>query len=60
MKCSVVILNWNGGKMLKQYLPSVVAYTQGNGIEVVVADNGSTDNSLQLLRDFPSVRVIQM
>ena len=60
MKCSVVILNWNGGKMLKQYLPSVVAYTQGNGIEVVVADNGSTDNSLQVLHDFPSVRVIQM
>ncbi|MBO7502406.1 MAG: glycosyltransferase family 2 protein [Paludibacteraceae bacterium] len=60
MKCSVVILNWNGQKMLKQYLPSVVAYTQGDGIEVVVADNGSMDDSLHVLCDFPSVRVIKM
>ena len=59
MRCSVVILNWNGAEMMRQYLPSVVRYTSGEGIEVVVADNGSTDNSLTVLREeFPSVRVI--
>lgn len=59
MVCSVIILNWNGEDMLRQYLPSVVEYTCGEGIEVVVADNGSTDNSLALLQaEFTSVRVL--
>ncbi len=61
MKCSVIILNWNGAKMLRQYLPSVVKYTTLPGCEVVVADNGSTDNSMEVLREeFPSVRVIAL
>lgn len=56
-KTSVVILNWNGAEMLRRYLPSVVANT--TGAEVVVADNGSTDESLQVLaNEFPSVRTI--
>lgn len=59
MLCSVIILNWNGHDMLRQYLPSVVEHTHGAGIEVVVADNGSTDNSLALLQaEFTSVRVL--
>ena len=59
MKCSVVILNWNGEQMLKRYLPSVVRHSALPDCEVVVADNGSTDGSLRLLRrDFPSVRLI--
>lgn len=59
MRCSVVILNWNGAEMMRRYLPSVVQHTDGEAIEVVVADNGSTDESLRVLREeFPSVRVI--
>lgn len=59
MKCSVVILNWNGEQMLKRYLPSVVRHSALPDCEVVVADNGSTDGSLRLLRrEFPSVRLI--
>lgn len=59
MRCSVVILNWNGAAMMRRYLPSVVSNTIGEGIEVVAADNGSTDESLRVLREeFPSVRVI--
>ncbi|MBR1809758.1 MAG: glycosyltransferase family 2 protein [Paludibacteraceae bacterium] len=58
MRCSVIILNWNGEKWLRKFLPSVVATTKGEGIEVVVADNGSTDSSLQVLQEFPTVRVI--
>ena len=57
-KIAVVILNWNGRKMLEQFLPSVIAYSQEEA-EVIVADNASTDDSLQLLQErFPEVRVI--
>ena len=38
MKVSVVILNWNGCDMLRTFLPSVVRYSEGEGIEVCVAD----------------------
>ena len=59
MRCSVVILNWNGEEMLKQYLPSVVQYSTLPDVEVVVADNGSTDGSMALLsKEFPTVRLI--
>ena len=58
-KVSIIILNWNGSKLLRKYLPSVVKYTDGEIADVIVADNGSTDESLQLLREeFPTVRVI--
>ena len=57
-RLSVVILNWNGRRHLERYLPSVVAHTVGDA-EVIVADNGSTDDSLQWLRlSYPDVRVI--
>lgn len=64
MEASVIILNWNGAEMLKKYLPSVVKNTpalssKGKEIEIIVADNGSTDNSLEVLaKDFPSVKTI--
>ena len=56
-KTSIVILNWNGINMLKKFLPSVLACSAN--AEVVVADNASTDGSLDLLRSsFPEVRLI--
>ena len=56
---SVIILNWNGAALLEEYLSSVVANTPADKAQVVVADNGSTDSSLQLLAErFPSVKVI--
>ena len=59
MEVSVVILNWNGCEMLRQFLPSVVRCSEGKDIEVCVADNGSTDASVDMLRrEFPSVRLI--
>ena len=63
MKVAVVILNWNGERMLRQFLPSVVEHsvlpeTLGEAV-VYVADNGSTDASLALLEaEFPMVRTI--
>ena len=59
MLCSVVILNWNGEQTLRQFLPSVLAHTQLPDVEIVVADNGSTDGSLDYLRTQP-VRVIAL
>ena len=59
-RLSVVILNWNGRRHLERYLPSVVAHTEGDA-EVIVADNGSTDDSLQWLRlNYPEVGVIRL
>lgn len=60
-KTAVIILNWNGAEMLRRYLPSVVAATPAAMAEVVVADNGSTDASLEVLTgEFPSVRVLRL
>ena len=60
-KVSIVILNWNGSEMLRSFLPSVVQYSVGANVEVCVADNGSTDDSIEMLgNDFPSVRVISL
>ena len=60
MKTAVVILNWNGRHMLERFLPSVTAHTTGDA-EVVIADNGSTDDSIAFLHDrYPSLRIIQM
>ena len=59
-KVAIVILNWNGEKMLRQYLPSVLQYSQ-NEATVYVADNASTDGSLAMLRaDYPAVRLIEL
>lgn len=58
-KLSIIILNWNGEKLLKEFLPSVVKSCQSPEVEVIVADNGSSDASLEILsRDFPTVRVL--
>ncbi len=58
-KIAVVILNWNGSEMLRCFLPSVLRYSESTDVEVCVADNGSTDDSAQMLqREFPTVRLI--
>lgn len=59
MKISVIILNWNGAKMLDKYLPSVMQYSQLPDTEIVVADNGSTDDSLSVAKRF-GCRVIEL
>jgi len=56
-KTSIIILNWNGAQMLRTYLPSVVAHSAD--AELIVADNGSTDDSLEVLaKEFPTVKTI--
>jgi len=59
MKVAVVILNWNGEGFLKQFLPVLVAYTNYEGAEIVVADNASTDGSIQYLKTYyPDLKTI--
>ena len=56
----IVILNWNGAAHLRRFLPSVVR-TAPPGVEIVVADNGSTDGSAALVeREFPSVTLLRL
>ena len=56
---AVIILNWNGAALLRRYLPTVIAGTDDTIADVIVADNGSTDDSLQVLQqEFPSVKVM--
>ena len=58
-KIAVVILNYNGASMLEKFLPSVVACSPE--ADVIVADNASNDNSVDLLVDkFPSVPIIRL
>ncbi len=59
MKVSVVILNWNGEKMLEEYLPNILSHCNFPGVEVVIIDNGSTDNSVCWLQvHYPEVRLV--
>ena len=56
---AVIILNWNGAHLLQRYLPSVVKFTNSDLADVIVADNGSTDSSRELLRtEFPDVKTL--
>lgn len=58
-KVGVVILNWNGVALLKKFLPSVVE-SLPDYAEVIIADNASTDGSVEFVRSaYPTVRIIQ-
>ncbi len=59
LKTAIVILNWNGEKLLPQFLPSVIEHSRLPGTRVIVADNGSTDMSVNLLRkEFPQSEIL--
>ncbi|MBP5527319.1 MAG: glycosyltransferase family 2 protein [Bacteroidales bacterium] len=56
-RIAVVILNWNGRLMLERFMPSVVAHS--GEADVVVADNGSTDDSVNFMQQhYPQVRLM--
>lgn len=59
IKVAVVILNWNGKAFLEQFLPSVTSMSNLRDVEVWVADNGSTDDSLNFIREiYPTVKTL--
>lgn len=56
-KVAIVILNYNGVEMFKQFLPSVIKHTQNH--EIIIADNASTDGSVAYLKaNFPELKLI--
>lgn len=56
--CAIVVLNYNGEKMLKTFFPSVFSLSK---FDVVIVDNASTDSSLDFLEDnYPLVRIIRL
>ena len=57
-KIAVVVLNWNGRKLLETFLPSIIRFS--NEATIYIADNASTDDSIAFLKiNFPMVRIIQ-
>lgn len=58
-KVAIVILNWNGERFLKQFLPVLVENTTYQGAEIIIADNASTDGSMNYMREaYPAIRTI--
>ena len=59
-KLAVIILNWNGIKLLKELLPKVSATTVNDNVDLIVADNGSTDGSCAWVRaHHPEVKLLE-
>ncbi len=60
-KVAVVILNWNGKNWLEKFLPSVEEHTSHEDYEIIVADNGSTDDSIAFLKErHPKISIIAL
>ena len=58
---AVIILNWNGQRLLGQFLPSVERWTAGEEVDLIVADNGSTDSSVSYMKEnHPDIKVIAL
>lgn len=56
-KVAIVILNWNGRKLLEKFLGNVLKHSKADGVEVIVADNASSDDSVSFLQHtFPNVK----
>lgn len=57
---AVIILNWNGIKLLQQLIPDAIRYTVSAEVDLIVADNGSSDGSVEWLRNnAPEVKIIE-
>ena len=60
MKIAIVILNWNGKKLLEQFLPTIVKYSSLDFVSIYVADNASTDDSINYIKtNYKEVNIIQ-
>lgn len=58
---AIVILNWNGHAQLEKYLPDTIKYSSLPNTRIIVADNGSTDDSISFVRNnFPSVEILEL
>lgn len=59
IQTAIVILNWNTKHYLEKFLPTLIKYTTDSDVQIVLADNCSTDNSVEFVRKyFPDIRII--
>jgi hypothetical protein len=60
VKIALIILNWNGKQLLEKFLPSIVKYSDFDNVEIYVADNASTDDSVSFVKQtYPKIKIIQ-
>ena len=60
MKIAIVILNWNGIKLLEKFIPSIIRYSDSSYCDIYVADNASTDHSISFLQEhYPTVKILR-
>lgn len=60
-KLAVIILNWNGKSLLRQFLPAATRFSITPESDLWVADNGSTDDSVEFVREnFPDVKILEL
>jgi hypothetical protein len=59
VKIAIVILNWNGKQLLEKFMPSIIKYSNLNNVDIYVADNASTDDSIAFVqKTFPTVKIV--
>ena len=61
IKVAIAILNWNGKDNLEKYLPSVIKYSNFEGVKIIIIDNGSIDESLDFIKShYPQIEIIRL
>jgi GT2 family glycosyltransferase len=59
-RVSLIVVNWNGEKFLKNCLGALSTQSYGNH-EIILVDNGSADNSVRFAREnFPGVKIVAL
>lgn len=60
MKIAIIILNWNGKQLLEKFLPSILKYSDFPKVEIYLADNASTDDSVAFVKqNYPQIKIVQ-
>ena len=60
MKTAIVVLNWNGKQLLEKFLPSIIKHSSLDNVEIYVADNASTDDSIDFIKNhYPTIKIVQ-
>ncbi len=60
MKLTIVILNWNGKQLLEKFVPSIVKYSNLPNVEIIIADNASTDESVNFIQEkYPNIKIVK-
>ena len=59
MNLGIVILNWNGIKLLEKFIPPLLKYTPEQH-KIYVIDNGSTDDSIEFIKKHKRIKIIKL